>query len=566
MIGESPENPPKSIETLKEEARKILADILDTRLTVEEIEEFADIALNKTIDLIAYLVGEYDTNQNFEGDEKLSRQQKENRVCEKLGIDNIDDILQSILVVGDRIRRLKKSVGDRQEKSGLVITPPDSGEVVMAKGAGVASEPEEFKQNKLVPRLLTLAYIIETDFGINIEESVDSVNFIKGEVPENALRKTPYVRVIVPSLNRVVYVCDEENNVSYVFDSKKLEEHGIKIEDLDLKTKKEKNALIQQYPGVGVRIKQHLHWRDMISFCLGSDLPAQRPEKEIVRVPKSRAVRPEFQKSKYEWLHWEKFVEDVRHEWRKIPDPKPSSIPRWYNKIERKNHVDTWPSNPDKHYIGLGWVSWFELIDRQWLELDKLQQEAREIWKDLPDPKPYRKEKWYSRERKNHLYTWPPNPKEHYGDKWVGFNDFVGEKNPHEHRLLFPEFKTEVCQVWKAIPIKERLERIDVWFSTERMKPEYVDTWPPNPRSYYRKYGWVSWAELVDRKWLDFDVLQREVQETWDSLPDPKPTNKALWYKEERGNHPDTWRSDPDKYYIGKGWEDWFVFVGSKQF
>jgi hypothetical protein len=90
-------------------------------------------------------------------------------------------------------------------------------------GSGTYEAPRK------LDRLVTLAYILERDFDID----PSTVRYVQGSTTDTMLRQEPYVRVEIEDLNRVVYVCDEEGNASYVFDAEVLEQLGITPPELD---------------------------------------------------------------------------------------------------------------------------------------------------------------------------------------------------------------------------------------------------------------------------------------------------------------------------------------------
>jgi len=258
----------KSIETLKNESQERLHDILHTQLTVENIETFASDAFDQTLELINDLLKEYRNNPNLEGDLTLNNQEQEDDVCQKLELPNIQEILGRILEVEQKIDALKTYLKNPKEQSKEVITPPDHTEEINILNAGAGT----FEKKKLIPRLLTLMYLLESDFDIDVQDK-ERVRIIEGEVADTIMRKTPYTRVVVHELDRVVYVCDEVENVSYVFDTKKLHELGITLDDLDIDGKQDKNSLVDRRSGVGARIAQTPNWRFKLSSYLREDIP-----------------------------------------------------------------------------------------------------------------------------------------------------------------------------------------------------------------------------------------------------------------------------------------------------
>ena len=216
-------------------------------LTVDNIETFADEALDETVQLTEDVLTEYRKNPNVDPrPTTLDTKAEENEAFKILELPDIQEILESIIKVKEHIDGLKEYLELGVEKTDTVITPPNEGAVHIAPGS------RNFKEKQLLPRLLTLLYVIEHDFEIPPKNTT----IIEGATTKDMMRKTPYVRVEIPDLNRIVYICDEEGNASYVFDAKKLAEKGLKLDDIDVEDKEDKNALIASQQRV---VDGHIH-------------------------------------------------------------------------------------------------------------------------------------------------------------------------------------------------------------------------------------------------------------------------------------------------------------------
>ena len=253
----------KSLESLKETFAQRLSVILSKQLTIENVEVFADEALDETIKLIDDILEEYNKNPNFNArPTTLNIKEQENEALGILGLPSIPEVLERINELKEEIEELKKYINSHKEKINTVITPPQDRRAEITPGSGTFSKKEIFS------RLLMLVYILQHDFDIPPTD----VKMKEGKVTPEMMRKTPYVRIEIPSLDRAVYICDEEGNVSYVFDTKKLAERQLTLEDIDVDDKRDKNSLIAYYPGIGVRLVQSQNWRDRMSETLGEPI------------------------------------------------------------------------------------------------------------------------------------------------------------------------------------------------------------------------------------------------------------------------------------------------------
>jgi len=235
----------KDIEILKEKYNKKIDDILNSQLTVENIETFADNALTQITSFVDDVLSQYQKYHNNKF-AVIDHAEQENQALAFFGLPDIPNILQSIIEVKEKIDNLKAYIGINIAKNNIVITPPDNNKKINAgDGQGI-------EQKRMFPRFLTLLYILKYDFDISPNEAPAII----GIVTPDMVRQTTYMRMEIPVLNRVVYLCDEEGNVSYIFDVAKIEEQNLTLNEIDIYTKIQKNLLISRHPGIGIRIKQ----------------------------------------------------------------------------------------------------------------------------------------------------------------------------------------------------------------------------------------------------------------------------------------------------------------------
>lgn len=245
-----------------------LDQILATPLTVENIDTFADDTLNRLIVLTREVVENY----------KLQTQSSdsigylEDKAYAEYGLGNIGDMLSEVQKKVGQIKAIHEYINKKSSLADEIITPPDKMEVSVGNGEVV------FEKKKILPRLVTLFYILETDFDILKED----IKLIQGKNRDSMFRKNPYFRIEVPSLGRIVYICEEEDNASYVFDSIKLLAYEVSIESLDAMTKDERNVLIAKYADVGRRLIQTKHWRENLSDLLSDEITASQTAEEKI--------------------------------------------------------------------------------------------------------------------------------------------------------------------------------------------------------------------------------------------------------------------------------------------
>ncbi len=360
----------KSLEALREEYRRRLDVILDKQLTVENIEVFADEALSETIKLTDEVLTEYGSNPEFQADTTQDTQKQEDDAFSKLNLPDIQEVLQSIIDVKDKIDFLKTYIHTNIEHLDEVITPPQEVQV------GAVQEGEgSFIEKRMFPRLLTLLYIIEHDFEI----SSSDVKVTEGVVTPDMMRKTPYVRVEIADLNRAVYICDEEGNASYVFDTEKLRERGLTLEEIDVDDKRDKNSLISHYPGIGVRLIKSNKWRGRVAGFLKEPIPEIQTGIEVQEEKEEREERSEFGRERKNWPSFDEFQAEVRELY-----PGEGGVIAWF--IEEKKKHPNWYSRPAKLYKDKGWIGWSELVgtdkhlNKDFLPFVDFQDEVRSLY------------------------------------------------------------------------------------------------------------------------------------------------------------------------------------------
>lgn len=260
----------ESKELSKAAFHKRLTAILNVAISVDNIDNYSERTLDSLISLTGEIVAKYRqeiTHTSAKGDAL------ENEAYAYYGLTDIGDVLTRAQEKLTQIESINHYIASHSEESPEVITPPDtySIEVDVAEGDGT------FNDRILVPRLATLLYILENDLGLSKEDAI----LTKGTVLDTMMRNEPYYRVEISELNRVVYLCDEEGNASYIFNAQKLAEANIGLEQLDTATKDDRNALIMSFPGIGARLIQTSRWRDRIVDLLSSDIPvASAPQEE----------------------------------------------------------------------------------------------------------------------------------------------------------------------------------------------------------------------------------------------------------------------------------------------
>ncbi len=539
--------PAKSLESLKETFKKRLNAILYKQLTVENIETFADEALSGTVKLTDDILAEYKTNPNLHLNQiPLDKREQENEAYAILGLPNISEILQSIINVKEKIDAIGKYINRNNEVTDEVMIPAQADSLLEIKsGSGKGIENKKF-----IPRLLILLYILEIDFEIPKEE----IKIAEGTIAPGMVRQTPYVRVEVSDIERVIYICDEEGNASFVFDTDKLEKAGIKIENLDISDKGAIKKLLAEQPGIGARIIQTKYWRTNMVELLGNPIPEKiQEEKEDTTEEPSQLVSEFRKREKKEFLPFDKFQAEIRNLYSK---EKEDNVKKWYEKEKLKLEHKNWPSAPDQKYKDNGWQGWPELVGKEnplkkeHPTFNVFQVEVMKWYRGENDI-----QEWYGKERLNHP-DWSSIPDIIYKDTgWKGWPELVGKENRFKKEYLpFDKFQAEVVALYPGGDIQG-------WYY--KIKQDHPN-WPSNPQKIYKDKGWVDWRVLVGKESLPkrefppFNIFQTEVRERYRGQ-----SGVERWYDQEKKDHPN-WPINARSFYKNKGWTSWPELVGKK--
>ena len=206
----------------KEQLQRELNSILDRGLTVENINTYADEALNSLIELTGKKVGEYKKNNLTTG---LSDKEIEDRAFQFYGLREVNSVLDHISQKAEEIKGLDLVIASTN-KINSVIIKPDPSESVIINGDG------EFKEKRIFDRLKTVLFVLKEDFDVDVADR-QQLMIQRGIVSDNMMRKTSYFLLNAYGINRTILVCDEEGNVSYVFNTKALNNKGIFLSYLE---------------------------------------------------------------------------------------------------------------------------------------------------------------------------------------------------------------------------------------------------------------------------------------------------------------------------------------------
>lgn len=264
------------------------SEIINSTISPENIQTFHDDVLNKLIKIVGRIVDEYKNNHP---DTNLTGRELEDEALKEEGLQDIPSVLDAISKRKIDLRNIEEIIMSRVAFLPEVMVPPGEGGIIPGPG-------ESFKERDLIPRLTTLLYILENDLSLDIQDEKE-IQIVEGIVRDDMMRKHPYFRVLILSAERVVYICEEEHNATFVFDKEELDRLSIQIEELDVTSKAILNDLIEENPQIGVRIIKSKLWRANIQDAITNEFG--KVEKELPKQKSDFESREIFPKKKDGW-------------------------------------------------------------------------------------------------------------------------------------------------------------------------------------------------------------------------------------------------------------------------
>ncbi|HEY1085130.1 MAG TPA: hypothetical protein VGE34_00205 [Candidatus Saccharimonadales bacterium] len=225
--------------------------IMKRVLTPENINSYGDDALEDFVNVIETVKDAYDgpplppVLTGNEQEMAIMRYFKLNPELIEMMLDHIADVANNIDKLDGIIENLLKDASREN-------TPPDQQSGYVESGDG----PHESQE--LIPRLKTILLMLIERYNIDVNpgtSSPEEFRIIPGRVSSNWKRKAAYHHLELPTLNRLIAVCDEEGNRTFVFDRDKVYGHGLMPGDIAGMTKKEMDALIENNDAIGKGIR-----------------------------------------------------------------------------------------------------------------------------------------------------------------------------------------------------------------------------------------------------------------------------------------------------------------------
>ena len=258
---------------LEREFQDTFATILGHGLPVDNPRSFFEQAIKDLVSLSAHVQRVY---METHGDTTLSGKELEDTAFAYFHLPAVEPYLEEAGKKLDVFNQLQAFIKNKLSTISEVITPSGHFRIQKDRGGSV------FETKLIVNRLQVLLYILR-----NNAIDLDHVTMEKGILTPGMMRQESYISVDIPVIHRLVHVCDEVGNATYVFDSQVLLQLNISNETLNELNKEEKNELISANPGVGVRFMQTPKWTsEMEELLFSDDLRQHALTKEATSVPR----------------------------------------------------------------------------------------------------------------------------------------------------------------------------------------------------------------------------------------------------------------------------------------
>ncbi len=272
------------LDALKTEFAARLTAAVNEPLTLGNTDTYVDDALKKVIDLVDTVVDKYDAQPGAEWQQLggANGKEHEDAALKHFGLEDVEGILRHLEDKASQFAVIDGVIAQANEASDVFV-PPDSTPVPQATGSGTGME----KKGKQ-PKLENLLFVLMNDFGIDPDDP-EAVSIVRGIVNTNMMREEPYYQVTVPGIDKVILVCQEYGNATFVFNGEWVREQVNSNRPSESEperpladyTKEELGKLIKDNPGQGARILTKKNFTANLVNALKGGFSQQKLDKPV---------------------------------------------------------------------------------------------------------------------------------------------------------------------------------------------------------------------------------------------------------------------------------------------
>lgn len=288
------------LDAQKETLKNRLSEAIDRPLTLENTDTYVDGALGAVIKLVDDVVAKYDAQPGAEWQQlgQANGKEHEDAALKYFGLEDVEAILRHLEDKASQFAVIGQVIAQANEASDVFV-PPDSTPVPQATGSGTGME----KKGKQ-PKLENLLFVLMNDFGIDPDDP-EAVSIVRGSVNTNMMREEPYYQVIVPEIDKVILVCQEYGNATFVFNGEWVREQVNSNRSSENEperpladyTKEELGKLIKDNPGQGARIMATKNFTANLVNALKGGFSQQKLDEPVdtryLRSPKDLSPVPD---------------------------------------------------------------------------------------------------------------------------------------------------------------------------------------------------------------------------------------------------------------------------------
>ena len=268
----------KSPEKIKEDYAKRVEAITRRNLTVENVDTYAEQALDDLIDSVDDLQTQYSKFPTV----SLNGKAGEDAALEYFGINptlidsTLDHVSNQVRIIENIDQRMARNI----KYAPIVMVPP------MDQRVEIRGRDGSFEEVRKVPRLKTILFVLQSKYDIALEGDQDEnkISVTRGVVSPDMMRKEPYNFVQIPELNRSILVCDEIRNATFIFDNEKLKDAGVDKNSLIHLNKDELKGLINNGEGIGYRMNYSKKFVENLIGLIDRSIPKKSTD-ELVSQP-----------------------------------------------------------------------------------------------------------------------------------------------------------------------------------------------------------------------------------------------------------------------------------------
>lgn len=230
------------------------------------------------------MVAEYDAQPGAEWQQlgEANGKECEDAALKHFGLEDVEAILRHLEDKASQFAVIDRVIAQTNESSDVFV-PPDSTPVPQATGSGTGME----KKGKQ-PKLENLLFVLMNDFGIDPDDP-EAVSIVRGSVNTNMMREEPYYQVTVLGIDKVILVCQEYGNATFVFNGEWVREQvsanrpseNEPKRPLTDYTKEELSKLIKDNPEQGARILTKKNFTANLVNALKGGFSQQKLDKPV---------------------------------------------------------------------------------------------------------------------------------------------------------------------------------------------------------------------------------------------------------------------------------------------